>query len=86
VLAALLFDEKLSPAAVAGLFIGVAGLLLLEVPQDAAQELLAGGPAALGHVLSEAPGALAGGAVWESGEWWMLLAAQSMAVGTVMVR
>lgn len=24
--------------------------------------------------------------VWGSGEWWMLLAAQSMAVGTVMVR
>ncbi|KAL8038180.1 hypothetical protein ABFX02_11G087800 [Erythranthe guttata] len=24
--------------------------------------------------------------LWESGEWWMLLAAQSMAVGTVMVR
>lgn len=23
---------------------------------------------------------------WESGEWWMLLAAQSMAIGTVMVR
>ena len=26
-----------------------------------------------------------GGSVWDSGEWWMLLAAQSMAVGTVMV-
>ncbi|MQM23261.1 hypothetical protein Taro_056324, partial [Colocasia esculenta] len=24
--------------------------------------------------------------IWGSGEWWMLLAAQSMAVGTVMVR
>lgn len=24
--------------------------------------------------------------IWDSGEWWMLLAAQSMAVGTVMVR
>ena len=24
--------------------------------------------------------------LWDSGEWWMLLAAQSMAVGTVMVR
>lgn len=24
--------------------------------------------------------------LWGSGEWWMLLAAQSMAVGTVMVR
>lgn len=25
-------------------------------------------------------------AIWGSGEWWMLLAAQSMAIGTVMVR
>ena len=24
--------------------------------------------------------------IWDSGEWWMLLAAQSMAVGTVLVR
>ncbi|XP_068647022.1 WAT1-related protein At3g02690, chloroplastic [Aristolochia californica] len=28
----------------------------------------------------------AGSTIWGSGEWWMLLAAQSMAVGTVMVR
>ncbi|KAG6474891.1 WAT1-related protein At3g02690, chloroplastic-like [Zingiber officinale] len=27
-----------------------------------------------------------GSSIWGSGEWWMLLAAQSMAVGTVMVR
>lgn len=85
-LAALLFDEALAPAGVAGLFIGVAGLLLLEVPQEAAEQLLAGGPAALGDVLAAAPGALGGGGLWDSGEWWMLLAAQSMAVGTVMVR
>ena len=26
------------------------------------------------------------GSIWDSGEWWMLLAAQSMAVGTIMVR
>jgi len=24
--------------------------------------------------------------LWGSGEWWMLLSAQSMAIGTVMVR
>jgi drug/metabolite transporter (DMT)-like permease len=24
--------------------------------------------------------------IWDSGEWWMLLAAQSMAIGTVLVR
>ena len=32
-LAALLFGEALSPLGVSGLFIGVAGLLLLELPQ-----------------------------------------------------
>lgn len=26
-----------------------------------------------------------GGSVWDNGEWWMLLAAQSMAVGTVLI-
>ena len=26
------------------------------------------------------------GSIWDSGEWWMLLAAQSMAVGTILVR
>ena len=24
--------------------------------------------------------------LWDSGEWWMLLSAQSMAIGTVLVR
>lgn len=24
--------------------------------------------------------------LWDNGEWWMLLAAQSMALGTIMVR
>ncbi len=27
-----------------------------------------------------------GGSLWDNGEWWMLLAAQSMALGTIMVR
>lgn len=26
------------------------------------------------------------GSLWDNGEWWMLLAAQSMALGTIMVR
>jgi drug/metabolite transporter (DMT)-like permease len=34
-LAALLFGERLRPAGVAGLGVGVAGLCLLEVPPDA---------------------------------------------------
>jgi drug/metabolite transporter (DMT)-like permease len=86
VLAALLFGESLPPPAIAGLFIGVAGLLLLEVPQEAAEQLLSSGPGAIAELAAAAPAALGGGSLWESGEWWMLLAAQSMAVGTVMVR
>lgn len=50
-------------------------------------ETATGGPSAgvstgsLGSLLSLTQGA----SLWDSGEWWMLLAAQSMAVGTVMV-
>jgi len=35
---------------------------------------------------SSPPYASSSWSIWDSGEWWMLLAAQSMAVGTVMVR
>ncbi|KAL4186055.1 hypothetical protein AMTRI_Chr09g31870 [Amborella trichopoda] len=43
----------------------------------------------IGLLLLEAPALSLQGddsSLWGSGEWWMLLAAQSMAVGTVMVR
>lgn len=30
-------------------------------------------------------GLTSGASVWDNGEWWMLLAAQSMAVGTVLI-
>jgi hypothetical protein len=76
VLAALLFGESLGPLGVLGLLLGVLGLGLLEVPQ----ELLLQGPAAI------AASAAASGLVLQSGEFYMLLAAQSMALGTVMVR
>lgn len=99
-LAALLFGEALSPLGISGLFIGVAGLLLLELPQDAllqgAAAVQAGGlTAGIGALQQGLSGAAAaagsggGGNGWSltsSGEFWMLLAAQSMAVGTVMVR
>lgn len=54
-------------------FIGAAGLVL----------------GVIGLLLLEVPAlSLSDGnfSLWGSGEWWMLLAAQSMAVGTVMVR
>ena len=92
VLASLLFGERLGAGGVVGLGLGVAGLLLLEVP-----------PSLLSSLPETISGAVTSGAlevtttisttttssswsIWDSGEWWMLLAAQSMAVGTVMVR
>lgn len=66
ILAALLFGESIGVVGVAGLVLGIFGLLLLEAPVLSVE----------GNDFS----------LWGSGEWWMLLAAQSMAVGTVMVR
>ncbi|BBH06584.1 nodulin MtN21 /EamA-like transporter family protein [Prunus dulcis] len=54
-------------------FLGAAGLVL----------------GVIGLLLLEAPSLSVDGSnfsLWQSGEWWMLLAAQSMAVGTIMVR
>lgn len=54
-------------------FVGAAGLVL----------------GVIGLLLLEVPAISFDGSnfsLWGSGEWWMLLAAQSMAVGTVMVR
>ncbi|KAL4858588.1 WAT1-related protein [Chlorella vulgaris] len=116
-LASLLFGEKLGSAGVAGLFVGVAGLCLLELPPsvitslpallhpevlqlvgssdgvaDAVTAAIASSSSSSSMAaggLSEATTAAAGSSdwtIWDSGEWWMLLAAQSMAVGTVMVR
>ncbi|KAL4422234.1 hypothetical protein ABPG77_009709 [Micractinium sp. CCAP 211/92] len=98
-LAALLFGEQLGAAGVAGLFLGVAGLCLLEVPPAmlaslpdtlaaAAAGLSSGGGGEVATSAAAAAGSDSGSgwSIWDSGEWWMLLAAQSMAVGTVMVR
>eukprot|EP00897_Mesotaenium_endlicherianum_P003448 jgi/Mesen1/3130/ME000184S02188 len=86
VLAALLFGEAIGPLGVLGLALGVLGLTLLEVDVDTLTHFLPGAapqPAAAELV---APGGVPAFSLWDSGEWWMLLAAQSMAVGTVMVR
>ncbi|KAJ8752171.1 hypothetical protein K2173_003779 [Erythroxylum novogranatense] len=66
ILATFLFGESIGFVGVAGLVLGVIGLVLLEVPTLAFDDK--------------------NFSLWGSGEWWMLLAAQSMAVGTVMVR
>jgi drug/metabolite transporter (DMT)-like permease len=107
VLASLLFGERLGAGGVAGLALGVLGLVLLEVPPGALAGLLPPTAAAAAAALFGGAGAAAAGAaappsaalaaaaaaepggawsVLDSGEFWMLLAAQSMAVGTVMVR
>jgi hypothetical protein len=51
--------------------VGIAGLLPVAQP-DLSQ--IAGGDVS------------SSGSLWDNGEWWMLLAAQSMALGTIMVR
>ena len=80
ILASILFGETLGAEGVAGLVLGVLGLLLLELPEEALTSLV-NGDAGEGLSALELEGS-----IWDSGEWWMLLAAQSMAVGTVMVR
>jgi drug/metabolite transporter (DMT)-like permease len=83
-LASVLFGETLGWTGVAGLALGVVGLLLVELPEQNVLALLAGPPD-----LSRLPdlgGSWTMGNLGNSGEFWMLCAAQSMAVGTVMVR
>jgi len=93
-LAAIFFGEKIGSKGAAGMVLGILGLCMLEVPPQVLQD----GLEALGQVdggivntmlgtqpaLVEAQASVPG-SVWDSGAWWMLLAAQSMAVGTVMV-
>lgn len=84
-LASILFGERLGLSGVAGLLVGVCGLLLLECP-----------PSIIDGFWQSSAGASAQAAlptaypsmseIIHSGEFSMLLAAQSMALGTVMVR
>lgn len=80
-LASLLFGETLTALGYIGLLVGIAGLLLLEVPPDSLQAIFSSP-----DLLSLKASIASGGSIWDSGEWWMLLSAQSMAVGTVMMR
>jgi drug/metabolite transporter (DMT)-like permease len=84
-LAALLFGERVGGRAVVGLLIGVAGLLVLELPAPpgGVEAAEAAAVSAWSALASPSAGSLS---LWDRGEWWMLLAAQAMAVGTVMVR
>ncbi|KAH7331110.1 hypothetical protein KP509_20G015300 [Ceratopteris richardii] len=86
VLASILFGETIGALGVLGLATGILGLLLLEVPTQLIENFLhAHGLNSLGPSVTTSTAAN-GWTIWDSGEWWMLLAAQSMAIGTVMVR
>ena len=93
ILAAIFYGESIGLAGALGLLVGVLGLCLLELPPSAFSSLLHLSSntqlveATSTAVASTSPleGLLATN--WFSkGEFWMLLAAQSMAVGTEMVR
>eukprot|EP00250_Pteridium_aquilinum_P017267 c23538_g1_i1 orf=409-1014(+) len=62
---------------------------ILQVPSQVIEDFLKGhGLNQMGEssALPSSMLSLKNWSIWDSGEWWMLLAAQSMAVGTVMVR
>lgn len=80
VIASILYGESLGSLAVMGLLLGVGGLILLEVPYSAFSSLMDSAAGGEYSIMAQ------GTSLWDSGEWWMLLAAQSMAIGTVMVR
>ena len=91
VLASIFFGETLGAGGIAGLAIGVFGLSLLEIPNETLVNILNhsnhnnnGDNSIVGVDNNLVQSFLAH--PFESGEFWMLLAAQSMAVGTVMVR
>ena len=87
ILAAILLGEEITPRKVAGLAAGVAGLVLLEVgPLEAS---LGMDGASMGNALEGLRLAAAGPLSLDlanNGELAMLFAAQSMAVGTILIR
>ncbi|KAI5057286.1 hypothetical protein GOP47_0027301 [Adiantum capillus-veneris] len=86
VLASIFFGETIGALGILGLATGVIGLLLLEVPTQVIEDFFKGHGPTLIEESSAISTSFNSWSIWDSGEWWMLLAAQSMAVGTVMVR
>lgn len=80
-MARLLFGEQVGVWGWLGLGFGVVGISLLGIPQDWILGFVQGGMAVEPFTLGEGVAQL-----FQSGEWLMLLASLSMAVGTVMVR
>ncbi len=72
-----LFGEKIGPWGWLGLAIGVLGISLIGLPDEWIWGWLQGNGIAMTLDFSQ---------LWQNGEWLMLLAALSMAIGTVTVR
>ncbi len=75
VMAALIYKERIGLVAILGLAIGILGIGLIGLPSDLWQALLQGDLAQIW---------LAG--IFTSGEWLMLGASLSMAIGTILIR
>jgi len=88
ILASIFFGETLGAAGIGGLALGVVGLSLLEIPSETLAGFMGKSSSGGGADGGSASTFLQSFAAhpFDSGEFWMLLAAQSMAVGTVMVR
>ena len=88
ILASIFFGETLGAAGIGGLALGVVGLSLLEIPSETLAGFVSKSSSGGGADGGSASTFLQSFAAhpFDSGEFWMLLAAQSMAVGTVMVR
>lgn len=76
VMSAWLFQERIGIVGIAGLVLGVMGISCVALPSEWVSQLMTGASASHIEPL----------ALFDSGEWLMVLAALSMAVGTVLIR
>ena len=75
VLAALLYQERIGLVAIGGLLLGILGISIIGLPADLLNALLAGDFTTVWQ-----------GGIFTLGEWFMLGASLSMAVGTILIR
>ena len=75
VLSAWLFKEQIGAIGICGLILGVLGISCIGLPVEWLSQIVAGGSASQANVAG----------IFDRGEWLMLLAALSMAVGTILI-
>jgi drug/metabolite transporter (DMT)-like permease len=75
VLSAWLFKEQIGAIGVCGLLLGVLGISCIGLPVEWLSQIVTGGSTSQANVAG----------IFDRGEWLMLLAALSMAVGTILV-